>query len=733
MRRSLSSRSRSLGWIPTSAGLAALLALGLTPIAHAGAATPAGPEVAGAAAQADSTHIVSLVTGDRVVVHDVGGREGVVVVPRAGATGGYVTETMAGDSYVIPAIALAYLGSSLDRSLFDVSALVRNGFVDKVPVQVDGTAPGVVDGYVTASSAPAFGAALAAQAAKDSQARFVERGPLFGTASAVRLAAPGAPQRLQPNFPMHTLRILGVGMDGAPTAAFNVDVLNVDDSLKCNESPTLDHGEARISVPSGHYSATAFFLGFGSTGVTEMRMVTVEFAVTGDQTVTIDERKATSQVSIATPKPSTLYGESFGYKRTAADGGWSEFDQIGLAVPLYVTPAPPVAVGARNVYVRTFANSPTGVKEPYSYDLKLDEGSAIQPDQHFTVTQDQLAAVRENYSSDTPNRPENMGRLSFLSFEPWDATVSVPFTAPLRRTEYVMGSPDMAYQESVAAQAIGQDLLGFADDDLRRYTPGSTSSHDWLRGPIAPGVFRPTGVHAGNFTTTYCGACRHDDTMYLGLDLMDSAGHRIADLFVHNDVHLQVLSGNTVLLDTGNHAGAVTVPNGPADYKVVYDETRPQTWFRQSAVSHTEWTFSSAHSGKTTVPANWFCDATVPNTVLPNCSALPMVTASYQLDAGTDGAAPAGPDQMVVTFEHVPGAPNPEITSGSVQVSFDAGLTWTPTIMSSLGGGRFRAQWTNPASRRGGDVAVRVSATDVAGSTIIQSVIGAFSVPGTQN
>jgi len=36
--------------------------------------------------------------------------------------------------------------------------------------------------------------------------------------------------------------------------------------------------------------------------------------------------------------------------------------------------------------------------------------------------------------------------------------------------------------------------------------------------------------------------------------------------------------------------------------------------------------------------------------------------------------------------------------------------------LADLGGGRYRAQWTNPASTTGGDVSLRVSATDVAGN-----------------
>ena len=706
-RYSLSFRGSTLAAL----GLAAALAVGLSPAAQAAAVTPTAV-----------THIVTLITGDRVTVSDTGGREAVVVHPRPGAVGGYQTQRLGGDLYVIPITALPYVGTTLDRSLFDVSALIREGITDQIPVQVNGSAPGIVGGRVT--SAATFGAALAAQVGKDARTNFTKPGPLFGTAASIRLAAPGTPQEVRPQFPMHTLRILTTDADGADGYA-DVSVTNMDNADFYNDDVDVE-GEARISLPSGHYTAMAAFPKFDPQGgQSELRLVTTDFTVTGDSTITLDARKATSQVVVTTPKPSTQDNVTVGRSVTSVAGSSMLTDFVGLTpTTVYTAPAPPPAVGARNLFVWTHNESPTGTKDPYTYDLKFDEAGAIPADQHFRVRPDQLATLRENYYSDTPIRIEDSARVVYLPYESIAPAVTHPLPAPSQRTEYVLGSPDLVYLDTIDGNA--DPNAGFTVDTVRQYTAGSTAAYDWLRGPIAPGLAPPPGIRDASWS---CGGCRQDDTIRLNLPNLDSAGHVIADDSTTS--HLQLFSGDTKLIDVASGSAAATVPATPAGYKVVYDLARTGSWYRQSTASHTEWTFNSAHSGKQTVPPAAICDPdTKSNT---DCSALPMLTAAYRLDTDLGGNAPAGPDQLEVTFGHGPGGPNLPIAKASLQVSFDGGVRWTPTIQSALGGGRYRAQWTNPASGKGGDVALRISATDAAGNTITQSVVGALTITAAQS
>ena len=680
---------------------------------------------------ADSTHTVTLVTGDQVVVRDAGGRQTATVVPRPGSTGDFVNQRVDNDLYVIPATALPYLGTSLDRSLFDVSALIRDGITNHVPVQVTGSAPGVQDGKVTTESGAAFGAALAAQAGRDAKNHFATPGSLFGTASSVRLAAPGAPQQVHPNFPMHTVRLLTANGANTPADA-SLGVINTDDGRIFNGFPYSNGGEARISVPAGNYGIVAWFPTIDSAGrVTSVRVVVQDFVVNGDQTVSIDASKATSQVTVSTPKPSTLQSATLEYFRGAQNLG-SQGYSFGIGNgPAYVAPSAPVTVGTFHFNVQTHSESPAGTANPYSYDLKIDSAGALAANQHYKVTADQLATLKESYYSDKPGRQEGLARIIFLPYEFFGFGQFAPVAAPLQRTEYVLGSPDLTYSDALLASMTTGG--GFTPDNLRQYAAKTTTPIDWLRGPLAPGLsVPPVGT-----TSWFCSACRRDDTIRVGLvPVLDTDGHSLyLDAPTTGTVstsHFQLLSGGKALIDAKDVTGGeVAAQAAQADYKIVYDQTRTAPWFHQSTVSHSEWTFGSAHSGAQSVPTGWGCDPSTGSAT--DCSALPLVTASYQLNAGLDGTAPAGPDQVVVTFAHAPGGQNLPFAKGSIQVSFDGGATWTPTFQADLGGGRYRAQWTNPASITGGDVSLRVSATDVAGNSLTQSITSAFSVPGVQS
>ncbi|POX64137.1 peptidase S8 [Streptomyces sp. Ru62] len=109
---------------------AALLAAGLV-----SALLPAGPAVAAPHPQgpgASGTTTVTLVTGDRVTVTDLGhGRQTVTVRRPIGATGAVRTQRDDGHLTVVPDEALPYLrAGTLDRRLFDVSGLIRQGLTD---------------------------------------------------------------------------------------------------------------------------------------------------------------------------------------------------------------------------------------------------------------------------------------------------------------------------------------------------------------------------------------------------------------------------------------------------------------------------------------------------------------------------------------------------------------------------------------------------------------------------
>src|SRR5205814_8698510 len=98
-----------------------------------------------------------------------------------------------------------------------------------------------------------------------------------------------------PRFPLPHVKLLATGADGKPAVA-SAGVVNTDDARKYRSFPDTIGGEARISVPDGHYGIVSFFPEFDAQGrLTLLRGVTTDFTVPGGDTqTTLDARAAPS-------------------------------------------------------------------------------------------------------------------------------------------------------------------------------------------------------------------------------------------------------------------------------------------------------------------------------------------------------------------------------------------------------------------------------------------------------
>ncbi|MFE5482457.1 S8 family serine peptidase [Streptomyces sp. NPDC056527] len=155
---------------PSAGGRAGLLAAGISLVlltagqtaAAGGTTAPAVPDTFKGAADRSAT--VTLITGDRVTVTDLGGGKKTVTVDRAkGATGAVRSEISDGRVTVVPDEARGYLDSGvLDRRLFDVSGLIEQGITDELPLIVTygkGTRAAAPRGTETVRALPSIGGA----------------------------------------------------------------------------------------------------------------------------------------------------------------------------------------------------------------------------------------------------------------------------------------------------------------------------------------------------------------------------------------------------------------------------------------------------------------------------------------------------------------------------------------------------------------------------------------------
>ncbi|WP_030694034.1 S8 family serine peptidase [Streptomyces globisporus] len=126
---------------PFGRGRAALLAAGISLVmlsAGQTAAANTAPAVPDTFTASATSHTVTLVTGDRVTLTDLGDGNRTVTVDRAkGATGAIRSRTVNGRVTVVPDEARPYLDSgALDPRLFDVTGLVEQGVTGELPLIV---------------------------------------------------------------------------------------------------------------------------------------------------------------------------------------------------------------------------------------------------------------------------------------------------------------------------------------------------------------------------------------------------------------------------------------------------------------------------------------------------------------------------------------------------------------------------------------------------------------------
>jgi hypothetical protein len=331
-------------------GVAATLAV-LTATAPA-AATAVTASPAAAAPLAPAPPRTVLLINGAVATTPADARPAVITTAGGGFAGSMLTLGTGGKSYEIPAAALPYLGRGLDLSLFDVPLLASKETGGRLPVRVayQGARPrlpgvtitsaggGAAEGYLTASSARTFGAALVRQFVADHARGSYGQDGLFAAGVTVSLAgtaaarAARAPRMAGPargaasRYALHTLTAVGRNLAGRPDTGDVVLVFNADNTALFGDIYENEnffyHGTAKFSVPPGHYWALADFIDLSPTKkpIAERAVVLPQFTVSGDKSVRLAERAADSKITVTTPRQSVVESTGFEVRRLPQTG-----------------------------------------------------------------------------------------------------------------------------------------------------------------------------------------------------------------------------------------------------------------------------------------------------------------------------------------------------------------------------------------------------------------------------
>lgn len=686
---------------------------------------------------------VLMLNGDRLLVRHAA--HGALTTLRPARFGDAVlTLHLAGADYQIPVDALPYIGHGLDPSLFNLALLERAESAGRLPVRLsfagaEHSLPGITitslrgqtaTGYLTASSARIFGAALYRQFAADHATAAYASSRLF---AGVRIALAGAPapESARPLFPMHTLTVTGINDFGKRDNGDVVLVINADNPNTFGDPIETGnfffHGVAKYSVPAGHYWAiTDFIVGLKHGLVSQRLVVLPQFTVSrgakSTAKIKLSARSASSEITVKTPRAGTDLSDTWTAVRTSPDGlqaivGTSSFGPVFIS-PTTTKPS----VGTIQSYTSAQLISPPSDKTvPYAYNLDFAGPVGTIPTQHFVVKQASLATVNERYFV---NRRTHGFWMTSGGFLPQLGGIFISFNPEIRmpglQTQYMSGGRSIVWDSAFFA-----DNGAAQGDSIRTLLPGQVLTENWNQYPLHP---QPTAqLLTGRFARIFSQlptAFRSGNFLFLSPSPMsdNQAGHFGLAPFMSGFNVEQ--NGHPIAHGPFFGLEVLKVSAKPSVIRFGLHVTQFNPLSVLSPATTTVWTFHSSRRPQK-IPSSWFCFAFNGN-LTQHCAIEPMLTLNYQVTGlGLDGVAPAGEQKVAVSVGHIALAANAAIAHASARVSYDNGQFWHPVKLLGSGNGQFVMSFSPPA---GVDVTLRFKATDANGNSIAETILSAYSV-----
>ena len=274
-------------------------------------------------------------------------------------------------------------------------------------------------------------------------------------------------------------------------------------------------------------------------------------------------------------------------------------------------------------------------------------------------------------------------------------------------------SPISRWERAVEVQNAAGGALGMLWAPAAAVRAGTVVADRWFGGPLGTSVSsRIAGAYGWEGIPN-----RQGDTLYLYLPpYTDTAGHAGSPLFVDEFEGRLYRDGELVWQADDPLWLWGDVAPGRHAYRLTYRATRRNVFWGRSTDIRTEWRFSSARPRA-------------------EHAVIPLITIGYDLPLGAENTAPSGTFAFGLRFAVPRGATASALRSVSAEISWNGGRTWarvglagctpgTPGAREGAVGG-CRARVANRAGQR---ASLRIRATDSAGRSVWQTVVGAYLV-----
>jgi hypothetical protein len=385
--------------------------------------------------------------------------------------------------------------------------------------------------------------------------------------------------------------------------------------------------------------------------------------------VAVRESAASSEVTMATPRPATVLDTDVWLERTAASGPplVIELYNNDLHGEEWLNPEDSKpTVGTLRLAVNQHLESPPGSAVPYEYTLSYTDPPGIIPAQHYVATASQLATVHERFYQPVKTSGG------------WAFNGSLPGTNPNNNADWFgfiePPGPSLAYPGQFTEYAGGRGTA--AMEWFGQYEPDPGTP--WLAGDIRL-------LHPGQQLTENWGAYPL---------------HTAANVLLEPDPNMF----GATLPSASRQGNTVTLNVDP------FDDNQPGHdigWLGSTSAAKVTGTYQVDQNGIKIAGGN-------------AVSKIPYAVAGLSLS----GAAQPGRQVLHLSVGHLQAAAASAITRAAVSVSFDGGKTWDRAKVTGHDG-QYTAVFRAPA---GAKVSLCTSAGDAAGGSVTETITSAYRI-----
>ncbi|MFC4530167.1 S8 family serine peptidase [Sphaerisporangium dianthi] len=508
------------------------------------------------------------------------------------------------------------------------------------------------------------------------------------------------------------LKLTFTGSDGKPAQAAFAGVIDLD--AKSQDNYDIADGALDLRLEKGHrYTVVALML--DQDGATVMAS-DPEFTLDADRVFAADARKA-RPVDVRTEEPTARLAIGMLGMLQLVEGQ----QPLGVDVELFdrwgadrvegVKAIPTTRTASKKFafYRWTQWAKPKGDggydDSPYFYHLMKAE-PRIPADPGYRPRRRDLAEVTSTYATQQDAKFGEHFALPVLygkemAWMPYGEVSK--FSLPFRRTEYYTPGDTGWYPSFIQYKAIDawDNIDQFFFGQTTVYRAGQKTTDRWNTGVFAPAL-NPGGDY--NW--------REDNLLQFATGMFEDGvpgRHSYGD---YRSPRSKLYRDGKEIWAADYLGGNVDAPadRRPADYRLTMTADRDPAMTRVSTRVSAEWRFRSTtpEPGRRQV--------------------LPLMTVALKPELDDRNRAATGRMSIPLRVERQNGSPDLKVCKLTVEISYDDGRTWLPTLVHPSGKGAWTAETSHPSGTRGRFASLRVKAADTGGNAFDETVIRAYGI-----